>query len=275
MSSAADLPLPHLVLDNTAAGPGVSSVQLTPVYADNCEHRCRDVGVADTLTLAPQPYGYVCGFQRVRPCAAVDAGIPCSATTAIVPFCAAHLRTRLKLAVRPSTLPDAGLGLFAVSNRADGAVGEVVFDNGDLIYYMEGEVLRWKEYEDRYGACHDPTGAYWFTPYAARLPNGQIVDALVVRGVLACANDPRDPARVNMKPSHPDRRPTRMPLFATRPIRDGEEIFTAYGDGWWAAFPSPQRWAVTTAAAAGQMLSLAPAAATAAGPGRFSSTSTP
>jgi hypothetical protein len=225
--------------------------QPTSMYVDNCDQRCPDVGVAATLTVAPQPYGYVCGYQRVRRCAAVEAdGVPCSATTDIVPFCAAHLRARLQLAVRPSTLPDAGLGLFAVSNRANATAGDIVFDNGDLIYYMEGEVLRWAEYETRYGASHDPTGAYWFTPYAARLPNGQIVDALLVRGVLACANDPRDPTRVNMKPSHPDRRPTRMPMFATRPIRDGEEIFTAYGECWWTAFPTPQQWAASTAAAA-------------------------
>jgi hypothetical protein len=43
---------------------------------------------------------------------------------------------------------------------------------------------------------------------------------------MSCANDPRDAARVNVKPSHPDRRPTRMPLFATRTIHAGDEVLS-------------------------------------------------
>lgn len=62
----------------------------------------------------------------------------------------------------------------------------------------EGELLTRPQYETRYGASFDPTagGEAWFTPYAARLPDGRIVDAIAARGVLACANDPRDRAKV-------------------------------------------------------------------------------
>ncbi len=167
----------------------------------------------------------------------------------------------LKLEVRPSTIAGAGLGLFAAlpslpapsvaCNRnhdyasdedepsaevsassalsAPKSEAPIVFNNGDLIYYMgafelqltsatgsahilttntchsvtrctEGELLTRPQYETRYGASFDPTaaGEAWFTPYAARLPDGRIVDAIAARGVLACANDPRDRAKVRI-----------------------------------------------------------------------------
>jgi hypothetical protein len=50
-------------------------------------------------------------------------------------------------------------------------------------------------------------------------------------------------SRVNIRPTHPDRRADRMPLFACKTIRHGEELFVAYGRPWWDAFPSPGRWA--------------------------------
>jgi hypothetical protein len=120
---------------------------------------------------------------------------------------------------------------------ASSSEAPIVFNNGDLIYYMgafafrpiarpldprtlahcqfmphsfpfcyckapltEGELLTRPQYETRYGARFDPSagGEAWFTPYAARLPDARIVDAIVARGVLACANDPRDRAKVRV-----------------------------------------------------------------------------
>jgi hypothetical protein len=150
------------------------------------------------------------------------------------------------------------------------------------------------------GAKHDPTDALWFTPYAARLPNGRIIDAILSRGVMACANDPcgslldacdssasseaptaaataattttaviaassvsspvsvaierigscqhvlYDESKlfthVNVRPTHPDCRPNRLPMFATKTIRHGDEIYVAYGKPWWNAFPTATRW---------------------------------
>ncbi len=41
-----------------------------------------------------------------------------------------------------------------------------------------------------------------------------------------------------------------MPLFATRCVRAGDELFVSYGDAWWAAFPAPHGWAEAEARAA-------------------------
>jgi hypothetical protein len=89
--------------------------------------------------------------------------------------------------VRPSSIAAAGLGLFAIATDStdsafdhfhnfcesiasptEAAVtptseSRIIFNNGDLIYYMEGEVLSWKQYEERYGSRFDPTDQYWFT----------------------------------------------------------------------------------------------------------------
>ena len=273
-----------------------------PVFPDNVlednTHRPPSCGVVATepWTVAPQPHGWVAGRAHVRACAYRDRATaePCRVQTRLLPYCAAHTHAVLSLCVGPSALPDAGLGLFAcapnqplprhigtthyhpahdvgppamvaVSAAAKAAPSPVaVFQTGDLIHYMEGEVLSWANYEARYGA--QGVGDKWFTPYAARLPNGSVIDALIVRGIMSTANDPAGlvaapgppdvnapaaasirAATVNCKPSHPDRRPTRMPLFATRPLQHGDEVLVSYGPAWWAAFPSPTAWRLAEA----------------------------
>ena len=57
-------------------------------------------------------------------------------------------------------------------------------------------------------------------------------------------------SQVNMGPTCADRRPARMPLFATRCVRAGDELFVSYGDAWWTAFPTAQSWAEAEARAA-------------------------
>lgn len=176
--------------------PGAGAIAL-PLYAPNFGEavpRIADPPVdlcsPHALTVAPQPCGgFVVARQRVFQCAH-DA---CTQRTRILPYCARHTLEVLCLEVRPSSIAGAGLGLFAAWPQASFAPerthhhdyhedappstssplpsplappladAPVVFHNGDLIYYMEGELLSWKQYEARYAAHLDPSGNLWFT----------------------------------------------------------------------------------------------------------------
>jgi hypothetical protein len=152
-------------------------------------------------------------------------GHQCGRTSVIgCPYCFQHLRSERHLRVRPSTIPNAGKGLFAEDPlRAD---REIIFRVGDYIIDYTGESINENQLEERYG---EYTG-----PYAIEVRGrsnqrgGLFIDAAAERGVGSLINH-RARSSANSV-FVVDYRANRARLRAVRPIRNGDEIFVSYGN---------------------------------------------
>jgi ribonuclease HI/exonuclease III len=144
-------------------------------------------------------------------------GLPCPLVTLFhAPYCMSHAVSILGLTVKPSPIPDAGLGLFATREFAPGS---------HLTSYL-GEILSKEQLEARYG---DDS---FTAPYAVSVSTNIFIDAACFRGIGAYANGARNGLRSNARFCvHPASRSAR--LVATRRIRSGDEIIAAYGPGYW------------------------------------------
>ena len=111
----------------------------------------------------------------------------------------------------PSTIPGAGYGLFALSNRS----------KGDRIVAYTGESLSVSALEERY-----PKGDVGV--YCLAISSSVFIDSALSRGVGASANASRNGAKPNAK-FVLDVRGGSARLEATRCIRAGDEIFVSYG----------------------------------------------
>jgi hypothetical protein len=140
-------------------------------------------------------------------------------------LCSQHLKTDQCLKITTSTICNGGLGLFACdSNQLE---GDVVFayyrkrKRGDFITEYTGQVLSNAETDRRYGQHNT-------VPYGVWLNSTSIIDAACLRGIGSFSN-------------HKNRRDAnarlisdtkRVYLEATKPIRNGDEIFIDYGRGY-------------------------------------------
>jgi len=133
-------------------------------------------------------------------------------------FCSTHLAYNHHLKIKQSTLPNAGLGLFA-KNPSNQNPNEVIFRTGDKIVSYQGELIDKNELIRRY---HDKT-----PPYVVGISKDNYEDGAKFRGVGALANT---------KPNHNNATLSvyrgRASLKATKPIHNGEEIFLSYGQSY-------------------------------------------
>lgn len=129
------------------------------------------------------------------------------------PMCPTHLRTCLHVKVAPSSIPQAGVGVFAWHPRKDAAV----FQEGHFIIPYAGELIRKKELNRRYGK-HT-------APYGIQIRPNLFEDGACVRGVGSLVNHSVDKENV-----HYLRYRGRIYIVAKRDIHHGEELFANYGD---------------------------------------------
>ena len=171
---------------------------------------------------------FTCTLKRVR-CAYVnaDSSAQCPATITVgLPFCAEHLASERRVAIKPSLLVPGQLGLFVHSPGA--AEGDIVFRPHDRIIEYVGEDIDAAEVERRYGR-----GTGSAAPYVLNIGKW-FVDAACVRGAAACANgvgrvDDGANAGVHITPANSLANPRRFMLHATKRLRQGQEIILAYG----------------------------------------------
>jgi SET domain-containing protein len=133
-------------------------------------------------------------------------------TCKMLPTCHIHSKTLYGVEVKPSTIPNAGLGLFACK----------YFNRDDIIAPYNGELLTKQELNDRYGRTDGD-----YAPYGLRMSENKFMDCACERGVASYAN--ANPNNNNAKFAVDNTRNT-VNLRATRPIRVGEEIFVYYGN---------------------------------------------
>jgi hypothetical protein len=162
-----------------------------------------------------------------QPCQAItNHGQPCQRNTCIgIHWCYQHLASIKHLRIQPSTIPNAGKGLYAI--HRDLSQNAIVFKKGDIIIDYDGEFVTHPNLNQRY--LQENTA-----PYAITINHTWAEDAALSRGVGAFANQALRATQINAKFSAPrpgtnlPRRHTR--LVATKNIRNGQEIFIDYGN---------------------------------------------
>ena len=139
-----------------------------------------------------------------------------------VGLCSHHLQTDQFLKISTSTVHNAGRGLFACDNtRMEGAI-VFAYDRmqnyGDFITEYTGQILSEVATDSRYGRNHT-------VPYGVRLNSRSNIDAACLRGVGSFANH-NGGKHTNARLISDGKR---VYMEATKPIRNGSEIFIDYG----------------------------------------------
>jgi SET domain-containing protein len=125
------------------------------------------------------------------------------------------------LRIKTSTIPNAGLGLFAIINNTPDHDQQIVFRKDDKICPYNGQILTTNQHLNRY--AEEPA------PYSAKLyrQNGiqMYEDASLQRGIGSLINHScrRDNCRMSV------RRDNTIILIATRNIKNHAEILLNYG----------------------------------------------
>lgn len=144
-----------------------------------------------------------------------------------LPYCKAHLESELHLEIKPSTIPSAGLGVFAKGRRRRGAV----FQADQKICEYLGEKLRLPEIERRYGSRF--AGGKEFTaPYVLEVKTNLFVDGALLRGVGTMINH-SDSKSLNCF-FHKNM------VYALKPIYHGQELLVSYGSDYFRNDPDLQ-----------------------------------
>lgn len=134
-----------------------------------------------------------------------------------LPYCFQHRVRTLKVRVAPSTVPNAGTGLFAYNGTND---NEFVFEKNETVAPYYGENVNHDTLTARYG--DDATA-----PYGIEMSRTQYMDAALSRGLGSLTNH-QNSNRTNTRFSVArDRRSVN--IVATRRIRNNSELFVNYG----------------------------------------------
>ena len=139
-------------------------------------------------------------------------GAPCGQRTAKGQFCWCHLTSERGLRIKASTIPGAGLGLFAAKPLPEGHTVDYTGDRVPL--------------------ASDDGGAYFL-----QTKSNEAIDAARTNaGEGRWVNDPRGTAltaNANFTLYTPPGGQRRAGLRTTRPVSKGEEILVKYGSEYW------------------------------------------
>jgi hypothetical protein len=133
-------------------------------------------------------------------------------------FCHTHLKYKYNLIIKPSLIPNSGKGLFAYDNKKQ--ENEIVFPNKSLICEYRGELLPRTVIDQRYNQ--------YTAPYAVQISNQYVIDPACKRGIGAFINT-NNANQLNARFSVNMRNRT-VSIKATKNIRNGQEIYLAYGN---------------------------------------------
>ena len=151
------------------------------------------------------------GRLQERPCAVL---LCPNHVTVGLPYCPRHRRLIQGLAIKKSSIPNSGQGLFTTKE----------FNKGELICKYVGEHIDEEELERRYGK--------YTAPYGMSLTKNKYIDGALVRGIgnLINHNFKRN-ANVEFRNTKDgsSRRITGIDLVATKNIPANTELFVHYG----------------------------------------------
>lgn len=161
---------------------------------------------AETASTKPS---FQCQLESQQCEAETKAGRRCKNKTVIgIPYCWIHLKWQKHLEIKPSTIANAGKGLFST---------QAIPKNKRIIGY-EGEILTKQQLEKRYGKKT--------APYALQVNNNRYIDGACVRSVGSMIN--HQPSRKsNARFGNP--RYGKVSVIAKKPIAAHSEIVVSYG----------------------------------------------
>ena len=129
--------------------------------------------------------------------------------------CFQHREKKYHVKVQPSTIPNAGSGLFATDQTNDNAV---VFHKGDKIVPYKGELVNGETIEERYG---DKTA-----PYGLHLNRDRFTDGALSRGLGTLINHKNRGDNVRFSVQRDNKE---VNLVAEKNIKNKQELFVDYG----------------------------------------------
>ena len=160
---------------------------------------------------------FSCALESERCHSQTKIGTRCSRKCVIgTPYCWSHLLSNHHLRLLPSTVPNAGKGVFVLNKQRP--LGEIIIRNGDVVCPYGGELIDETTLNRRYG---DKTA-----PYALQLSQNRYRDAACARGVGSMINHDGRRANVSFAVNH---RAKTVSIKAKRNLRNGEELFLSYG----------------------------------------------
>lgn len=165
-------------------------------------------------------------------CEAITAnGTPCKLRTCrFSDYCWIHLRSLYKLKIAPSSIPNAGMGLFARGLESQ----RVVFRPGEFIGPpISGEIFEKQELDKRYDyimkqSRRRRTVVSPSDPYGLPYEGNFVLSADCMRNAPSYANDPLNRRLLNSEFVY-DEENAEIRLQAMKLIHDQEEIFVSYG----------------------------------------------
>jgi len=159
-----------------------------------------------------------CYLDSIRCIEHTKTGAQCKRQTVIgSPYCYTHLVYKHHLRIKKSTIPNAGMGLFAVDPTDN--TDRIIFKAGQTIVKYKGEIIDTDELNERYGE--------YTAPYTVSISRDRYEDAAQQRGIGSIANT---------KPNHNNATISvhngYASLKATKNIRNNQEIFLSYGNAY-------------------------------------------
>jgi hypothetical protein len=137
-----------------------------------------------------------------------------------LPYCFSHLASIQHLKIKPSTISNAGKGLFAIDTSK--RPNAVIFNQNAIICDYNGEIIDRNELIHRYN--------YHTAPYGIRINKNRFEDGALMRGIAGLANHKSfENCNAVFRPFKANGK-FYMRLIAVKPIRNGDEIFADYGD---------------------------------------------
>jgi hypothetical protein len=164
----------------------------------------------------PEP-SFTCAVRSQR-CEGLNKnGSRCARKCVIgTPYCWTHLLAKFHLRILPSTMPEAGKGLFVLDKKQP--TGTVLIKKDQTVCPYGGDLIDKATLDERYG---DKTA-----PYAVQLSKNRFRDGGCARGVGSLLN--HDSRRANVAFSVNQNAKT-VSIKATRNLKNGEELFVNYG----------------------------------------------
>jgi hypothetical protein len=184
---------------------------------------------------APGREPFACTIACQQCAATTAAGARCRARTCIgLPVCWQHLARQYRVAIRASTIPGGGKGLFAADPRA--APGTLVFRRGDIIVPYGSERVTRDQLTERYGE--------YTAPYGIHVSGTTYENGACARGAGSLANHaPRSRANAEYSTGRNAEGQWYSRLRATKGIRNGSEILSSYGPQY--VFDEPTTYSTT------------------------------
>ena len=144
-------------------------------------------------------------------------GHQCQKTMCIdLPYCYIHNRIAFKLRVKPSRIPNAGVGLFV--DDTEQPIGQVIYRKGDKICPYYGAMINEAEVDRRYDGST--------APYTLQVQKGLSMDGALQRGIGTLINHKSFQQGANCV-FGVDRQNNAF-IKAYKDIRNGDELYCNY-----------------------------------------------